>query len=218
MGFHEEAYSWDDDYCDLQKMYICETTNRTECAVRQQNIQCKRICKHRTGSLICDCGGDGRIPDIKCAEIMNCIEEGTVDSSCDRVCVTEAGNDRCYCDSGSQDEGCIVYSSKCGFNEILDLNHLDIGLIIFKTSGTRHCEWDVNVQKGKVLDIIVQYNNIVGDCDQPRCAVDYLEIYDTKHDTHDKLAIVCGDITEPPEMFCSARTRLDILILTTVIS
>ncbi|XP_070554760.1 signal peptide, CUB and EGF-like domain-containing protein 3 [Ptychodera flava] len=130
----EGLYRWDDDDCELQKMYICESTDRTECAVRQQNIQCERICKHRTGSLICDCGSDGPVSDIKCAEIMNCIEEGSVDSSCDRICVTEAGNDRCYCDSQSQDEGCIVYSSKCGFNEILDLNPLDIGLITFKPS------------------------------------------------------------------------------------
>ncbi|XP_070570184.1 uncharacterized protein [Ptychodera flava] len=101
-----------------------------------------------------------------------------------------------------------LYSSKCGFNEILDLNHLDIGLITFKPSGTLRCEWDVNVPKGKVLDIIVQYNNVVGDCDQPRCAVDYLEIYDTKHDTHDKLANVCGDITEPPEILYTSGSSL----------
>ncbi|XP_070571265.1 uncharacterized protein [Ptychodera flava] len=196
-------FLWNDYKCEESVPYICETTDKFDCAVRTFANQCDLICEHRLGNLFCPCD-DPNSTNNPCAGVSECAFGGKEKSPCNCVCVNEAVSADCYCRSQSVDFGCIIYVSKCGFNEVLDLTVRDVGLITYLYSWNTRCEWTVKVPRGSTIVAVIEYYNMVGDCVLPRCDIDLLEIHDRTDTGDDKITSICGDETTPKEIVYSS--------------
>ncbi|XP_070571264.1 tolloid-like protein 1 [Ptychodera flava] len=199
MSWHN-GYKWGDLKCESSLMYICEATDKFDCAVRTFTSRCDHICEHDLGSLLCICDDNTTSsPGITCADVDRCAFGGVEESPCDNVCVDETASTDCRCQAQNKNRGCLIYLSKCGFDGVFDLTVRDIGLVSYQFSRRERCQWTVKVPKGSTIKVVIEYYSIVGECAPPRCDIDVLEVYDKSDSGDDKLAAVCGDATQPQE-------------------
>ncbi|XP_070571256.1 protein tolkin-like [Ptychodera flava] len=192
-------------------MYICEETDKFDCAVRTFRSKCDHICEHDLGRLLCTCHEDTTSsPNMICAGVNKCAFGGVEESPCDNVCVDEATLTDCHCQVQTENHGCLMYLSKCGFDEVLDLTVRDIGLVSYLSFWRERCQWTVKVPKGSTIKVIIEYYSIVGECAPPRCDIDVLEVFDKSDSEDDKLAAVCGDTTKPQEIVYSSGNLITV--------